>query len=148
MADNILGQVEILSPPTRDENNNQLHRIADALEHLGEQQMKVVAILSDERGQSTYGLMTIEEVAELLNPEITVSAVRRAITNGELKAKTIGRRYYVTNTALEEYVSCHDAPNHPVSTSDQMNNVTSFSIGESTSGRDIALQSLKVLNKP
>lgn len=46
---------------------------------------------------------TVTEVAEMLNK--TRDTVLRYIHNGELKAKKVGRPYYITDRALEEFIT-------------------------------------------
>lgn len=46
---------------------------------------------------------TVQEVAEKLNRN--KDTVLRYIHNGELKAKKVGRPYYITDKALEEFIT-------------------------------------------
>ena len=46
---------------------------------------------------------TVKEAAELLNK--TPQSIRYYIKTGELKAKKVGRPYYITEKALEEFVT-------------------------------------------
>ena len=45
---------------------------------------------------------TVKEVAEILHK--TPTTVRGYIKSGELKAKKVGRPWYVTEKALEEFI--------------------------------------------
>jgi len=49
---------------------------------------------------------TVDEVAEILHQ--CNDTVRRYIRTGKIKAKKIGRAYYITDTALEKFVSADD----------------------------------------
>lgn len=46
---------------------------------------------------------TVQEVAEILHK--TPTTVRKYIKTGELKAKQVGRPYYITEKALEEFIA-------------------------------------------
>lgn len=46
---------------------------------------------------------TVEEAAEILHQSL--ATVRGYIHSGEVKAKKIGRRYYITDSELEKFVS-------------------------------------------
>ncbi len=46
---------------------------------------------------------TVDEVAEMLKK--TPSTVRRYIALGMLKAQKVGRPYYITDKALEEFIT-------------------------------------------
>lgn len=51
---------------------------------------------------------TVEEVAEILHRN--ADTVRRYIKKGELKAKKVGRPYYITDRALDEFISGEKRP--------------------------------------
>ena len=63
--------------------------------------------------KSEFGLKTIKQAADALHSEVTVSAIRQAIRDGRLKATRIGKRDFVTEEALKEFVSCPDQKNQP-----------------------------------
>lgn len=46
---------------------------------------------------------TVAEVAEMLHK--TPQTIRHYITTGELKAKKVGRPYYITEKALERFIA-------------------------------------------
>ena len=46
---------------------------------------------------------TVQEVAEMLHK--TPQTIRYYIKTGELKAKQVGRPYYITEKALEEFIT-------------------------------------------
>jgi len=46
---------------------------------------------------------TVKEAAEILHK--TPQTIRYYITTGELKAKKVGRPYYITEKALEEFIT-------------------------------------------
>ena len=46
---------------------------------------------------------TVQEVAEILHK--TPTTVREYIKRGDLKAKRVGRPWYITEKALEEFIS-------------------------------------------
>lgn len=46
---------------------------------------------------------TVQEVAEMLHK--TPTTIRKYIRTGELKAKQVGRPYYITEKALEAFIA-------------------------------------------
>ncbi len=46
---------------------------------------------------------TVQEVAEMLKK--TPTTIRHYITTGALKAQKVGRPYYITDKALEEFIT-------------------------------------------
>ncbi len=92
-------------------------------------------------------LMTVEEAAAALHATVPVPAIRAAIRAGQLRARRIGKRYYITAAALREFVEC-PAPESPlgsISAQTRMNG--SFETRELTSGPINAARAVERLLK-
>ena len=62
-------------------------------------------------------LLTVEEAAARIHPTFAVSTVRAAIRSGDLLAKRIGKRYFITEAELERFITCPSTARPPASTS-------------------------------
>lgn len=60
------------------------------------------------RPASASSLLNVEEAAEFLHRNVNKSSIYTAIHDGSLWAKQIGKSYYTTPEALENYIACQD----------------------------------------
>lgn len=92
-------------------------------------------------------LYTVEEAAEALHQSVRVRAIRDAIRDGRLTAQRIGRRYFVTETALRRFAQCPGKPPQRASTTEPTKLNGSSGKAPGKNGQDLALASVERLKK-
>ncbi|MEL7527527.1 MAG: helix-turn-helix domain-containing protein [Pseudomonadota bacterium] len=90
---------------------------------------------------------TVKEAAAALHPNVSKSAIYRAIQSGKLRARMVGKKYLITERNIKEFLECQEEKNHHASGSGKTKEPGLSSTVESKSGRDIALTSAKRLKK-
>lgn len=98
-------------------------------------------------GDAAFALLTFEEAAEQLHSAVTVSALRRARVEGKLWAKKIGKRYFTTWAAIEEFLECPDTDSLPASTTAATSGNGSSETAAPRSGQGMALASVARLKQ-
>ena len=94
-------------------------------------------------------LMTIEEAAACLHETVKVSTVRRAIKRGDLPAKKIGKRYYITKSALMGFAKCQDHGNQPACSTERTRTSGSYETIDRTIRRACEESTIEMLlNRP
>ena len=92
-------------------------------------------------------LLTLDEAAAALHATVTPGALRAAIAAGQLAGRRIGRRFYVSEIALQEFVRCPAPANPPASFGIQETANGSFTMARSGSGRAAASRAADLLLK-
>ncbi|WP_421980929.1 helix-turn-helix domain-containing protein [Roseibium sp.] len=90
---------------------------------------------------------TVKEAAAALHPNVSKSAIYRAIQSGELRARMVGKKYLITERNLKDFLECQEEENHPASGPAKTKTSGSSLMEVNTSGRDVALRSANKLKK-
>ena len=98
-------------------------------------------------GDPMHTLMTISEAASKLHSEVPVSTLHRARRQGKLWSTKIGKRFYTTEYALEEFIKWQGNVSQHGSTSEKMKSGGLYEMATSTSGQAMALASVNRLKK-
>lgn len=60
--------------------------------------------MTEEEPSTSDRVYTVQETAARVHETVKVSTVRRAIRRGELAAVKLGKRYYITESAIRDWL--------------------------------------------
>lgn len=101
-----MNSLTITADPTLFARQQKAHQLTKSARYLPSKFDALV--MTAKRPASASGLLNVDEAATFLHRDVSKRTIYSAISNGTLWAKRIGKSYYTTSEALENYTACQD----------------------------------------